>query len=189
MSSNEYWVMDTIVDGKPKHAVIFFDSDHTFDEAEELPDIDLVKGEIPKSRRGKIDKIVEADGGIVVHKDVKEFLDKAKVDNIQYFNLEFKDEKGNAFTDYFIANIKSTTQITDVDASDIVWWGEDNDRFEHVFKWVLDFEKIKQSKHKIFRPRGDYQLIVVSDEIKKGIENMGITSVKFTNTKEWKLDA
>lgn len=187
MNSNEYWVMNTLVqEGKQKYAVVFFDSENSYREGQELPEENLVRGEIPRPRRGKIDKIINADSGIVIHKEVKEFLHKENIDNIQYFNLEFEDEKGNIHSDYFIANIKNTTDITNINLSEIVWDGE---QFEHVFKWVLDFDKIKKSKQKIFRPKGDYLLIVVSNKIKIGLESMGITSIQFINTKEWTLDA
>ena len=147
-------------------------------------DVPMLLATIERKSKGIICDVVDGHLNILIHKKVKEKLEEESISNVQYFPVDIEDERGAIHKDYFVLNIKSRTDVTDKNNSEIVW--KRNNKFSNVYKWVIDDEKVKEAGVQIFRPKAKFVKVVVDNRVKEIFEMFDVRSMKFINTKDWR---
>jgi hypothetical protein len=122
--------------------------------------------------------------GLIFSNRFVEFLDKAGIDNIQYYELEIEiTQTGERYADYMVANLLDVVDCIDKEKSELIY--EDGE-IDEVDKLVLDPRRIPANLH-IFRLAGLLPLVIVSDDFKKTIESYGFTGFVFQDPAEYIL--
>ena len=122
--------------------------------------------------------------GLIFFNFFVEFLDKMRIDNIQYFELEIEiTQTGETYDDYMVANLLDVVDCIDKENSELIY---EEGEIDEVDKLVLDERRIPANMH-LFRLGGLPSLVIVSDDFKKTVESYGFTGFVFQDPSEFIL--
>ena len=108
------------------------------------------------------DFVSNTEGFLIVHKRVKEILERVNRGDAEYIPLAiFNHKRRLASAEYFIVNPLGTHDVLDLKKSTIEW---DDGDVVHVEKMVLDPKKLKKAPD-LFRPKEDPEAYIISQRI------------------------
>lgn len=133
------------------------------------------------------DYAVSDMGCSVVSERFKELLDKAGIDNIQYFEAAVVEKEGKpAKPGYYAANIVGLVDCIDIDASELD--SEPDKTGEKIIIWSIDRLVLKDDFGKgelIFRTANYTGVILVDDALKEKISGSPLKGIKLILPERW----
>jgi len=122
--------------------------------------------------------------GLLVHKKIRSIFDKAGVDNIQYFNTRLINTvSGDIREDYLIANIVGKIDGINYDKSELVY--DDKGRIQYIDS--LNLKQQVDNVGDIFRLSAFLPVVVVSDALKRVMDDADISGIKFYLPEDFSL--
>jgi hypothetical protein len=123
--------------------------------------------------------------GLLINEKVRSIFKKVAVDNVQYFPAKLvEEETGNVTEEYCFANIVGKYSAVDFSKSELEFFDDGDIRF--IDKLVLEIDENQDLGH-IFRLAEFSSLIIVSDPLKKAIEESGVTGMAVYKPEEYEL--
>lgn len=188
-----YWIMmsersdeyELSLDGLP---VVIENMDLNFDYGnfitEKLPMIDIHYVQHPEER--KTDNLVAPTRlGLLINEKVKSIFDSLNIRNIQYFAAQLFDSNSNDVDKgYCIANIVGKYSCVNIDESELEFF--DDGDIEFIDKLVLNIDEGSDCGH-IFRMAEFPAILVISDELKNKVDEIGVSGLKIYKPEEFSL--
>lgn len=116
----------------------------------------------------------------IISEKCKNILCKFKIDGIQYLSVDIEDENHKCdLQNYYIMNIFNLIEAINLEKSNYVQY--DIRDFKLFLFYTLDRKKIQE--YDIFRPKEKKMDIVVSEKVKKIIEDNELTGFSFDEIK------
>jgi len=113
--------------------------------------------------------------GLTISKKFKQALDKAGVDNIDYYPARVTNEvTREVFEDIYVANVIGLIACMDTEKSEYETYPGIPNKINEIDTLVLHDNAIKG--YKIFRLKEFSTLVIVDENVKDAIENAGITN-------------
>ncbi len=142
----------------------------------ELPVIEFI---LDKDSQGKVLDFLDATiPGLVMSGKLKAALEKAGIDNIDYYPAKITDKVSKkVYEDYFVANVIGVIACLDWDSSEYTTRIGMPDVLRSIEDMQLDYSKIHDQK--IFRLKEWLGIVVVDESVKKTVEAAKITGVDF----------
>ncbi|HEY1956114.1 MAG TPA: DUF1629 domain-containing protein [Polyangiaceae bacterium] len=125
------------------------------------------------------DYVKNTDSLMIVSPRLRSFLEAQKVDDVEYYGLEIKDQKGKLASDrYFVAHLVNPVDCIDVEQSGVTWTGEGSSTQRILFldRLALDSARVPKGR-KLFFPRYYSEIPVVRRELAEAMKREGFTNV------------
>jgi hypothetical protein len=132
------------------------------------------------------DSIKNSGGYLVISKRLKEALEPAVADAVEYLPVRIINHKGRlASAAYFIANPLAIYDAIDLEKSTVKWNHINTDAITSISKLVLDGERLPRETS-MFRLKAFERRVVLSRALADSLASGGFVGLGFTNVTDFR---
>lgn len=123
---------------------------------------------------------------------LKEFLEKRRVEKVEYLPVTILDHKDKPIrSNYFIIHPIDPVACLDIDRCGATWDELDEDDIESVQRIVIDASMIDEERQvikierKLFRPRHFYRITLIRRDLAEAIDAEGFTGIRWVEMDDY----